>query len=158
MSVDTPALVVRAFQRDDAEQLLALMRALAEFEGYAHRFAVNEFELLRRGLGDDPQFEALVAERADRPGELLGMAVYHFVRYSADLRPDLMLKELYVAERARAMGVGHALMERLQQRARDAGSTRIKWLVLPDNERAKRFYSACGARHDRDWENWELAV
>lgn len=158
MSEPALSLMVRPWQRDDAAQLLTLMQGLAEFEGYARDFAVNEQELLRRGLGDVPQFEALVAEREELPGTLLGAAVYYFVPYTFDLRPDLVLKELYIAEHARSMGVGQALMARLKFRAVEAGSKRIKWLVLPDNHRAKRFYEACGAKHDRDWENWSMIV
>ncbi|HNP64258.1 MAG TPA: GNAT family N-acetyltransferase [Woeseiaceae bacterium] len=151
-------LVVRDFVEDDVSPLLELMLSLAEFEGYHEQFAVTESELRSRGLGDDPQFKALVAEYSGSPGKLAGMAVYYFVPYTFDLRPDLILKELFVADTVRSAGVGGALMQRLTSRARAANCRRIKWLVLPDNVRAKKFYTSLGAKHDSSWETWTMQL
>ena len=150
------ALVVRDFVNDDVSQLLELMVSLAEFEGYDQQFAVTEDALRSRGLGDRAEFKALVAEYSTSPGELIGMAVYYFIPFTYDLRPDLILKELFVADMARSAGVGEALMKRLLSRARAADCERIKWLVLPDNHRAKQFYAALGAERDSSWETWTM--
>ena len=148
--------VVRDFVESDVPQLLELMISLAEFEGYVDEFAVTEEVLRARGLGDNPEFKALVAEDAGNPGVLLGMAVYYFIPYTFDLRPDIVLKELFVAETARSSGVGEALMLQLASRAKAANCKRLKWLVLPENVRAKRFYAALGATHDASWEAWSM--
>ncbi len=156
MSRNSATVVVRNFVDADVPQLLELMRSLAEFEGYADEFAVTEEVIRDRGLGKDPEFNALVAEHSSDPGELLGVAVYHFIPYTFDLRPDMVLKELFVAEHARSSGVGAELMTELAARGRAANSKRIKWLVLPDNVRAKRFYAELGASHDSLWETWTM--
>ena len=41
----------------------------------------------------NPEFHALIAQ--DQLGEILGMAVYYIVPFTFDLKPDLVLKELY---------------------------------------------------------------
>lgn len=149
---------VRRFNGEDIPQLLQLMRELARFEDYLDDFAVTERDIAQRGLSDNRQFGLFVAEADDQPGELLGMAVYYLIPYTFDLSPDLVLKELYVAEHARGMGVGRALMSRIRKAAQHAGARRIRWLVLHSNDNAKRFYASLGARPDRKWENWQLAL
>jgi len=149
-------LEIREFRRDDASGLLALMRGLAEFEDYADEFAVTEGDLLIRGLSDDSEFTGLIAETDDK--QLVGMAVYYPIPYTHDLRPDFVLKELFVADEHRSTGVGQALMKRLVEIAKQQGCTRIKWLVLRNNHRAKKFYQALGAAHDEKWEPWLLKV
>ncbi len=156
MSAINRTVVVRDFVDDDVPQLLELMVSLAEFEGYADQFAVTEDVLRERGLCDNPEFSVLVAEDAGKPGELLGMAVYYLIPYTFDLCPDMVLKELFVAESSRSAGVGEALMQELAARGRAVNCRSIKWLVLPENLRAKKFYSALGATHDSHWEAWSM--
>ncbi len=143
---------VREFRRSDVGQLLALMRRLAEFERYSEDFAISEADLIERGLSECPQFTALVA--MDANGSALGMAVYHLIPYTYDLAPDMILKELFVAESSRGLGVGEALMGRLIKEAKRRGCRRIKWLVLTENVRAKSFYTRLGGVKDDKWENW----
>lgn len=147
--------VVRFNERDVA-QLLSLMRELAAYERYIDEFAVRAADLMERGLQEPPEFTALVAKTSE--DEVLGMAVYYVIPFTYDLSPDMVLKELFVAEYARGRGVGEALMARLTQDAQCLGCNRIKWLVLNENERAKAFYARMGGRKDTKWENWILAV
>ena len=151
-----PTFIIRNFEREDIPQLLELMIGLAEFEDYRDQFAVRERDLIDRGLGADPEFFAKVAVSED--GSLLGMAVYYLVPYTYDLRPDLVLKELFVHTEARGVGVGQALMNELVETARSNNCKRIKWLVVATNDPAKRFYEALGGRHDEKWELWQLQV
>jgi GNAT superfamily N-acetyltransferase len=132
------------------------MEGLAEFEDYIDEFCVTEKDLIERGLCDQPEFFAFVAEVPD--GTLVGMAVYYIIPYTYDLCPDMVLKELFVAPDMRGTGVGQALMGSLRQAAEAHGCNRIKWLVLSDNESAKRFYAGLGANRDRKWENWNLLL
>lgn len=154
--MNSPDLCVRHFQRDDIPQLLTMMKELAAFEGYLDAFAVTQSDLEERGLCREPQFRALVAEKPNKPGDLLGMAVFHFIPYTYDLTPDLVLKELYVRESARGFGAGKALIEQVRIEAVAAGCKRIKWLVLASNDRAKAFYQSLGGRRDDQWELWSL--
>lgn len=148
---------VRAFQSADIPQLLKLMRELAEFEGYLDQFKVTEADLSERGLSEQPDFYAWVATAADGD-QLIGMAVTYCIPWTFDLRPTLVLKELYVDAATRSGGVGKALMNAVIAQARDLDAGQIKWTVLPDNRAAQNFYQSLGAEADRSWENWQLAL
>lgn len=151
-------LQVRTAGAADAEALLALMRELARFEGYDEQFKVTAADLLVRGLEPkgQPEFVAFVAERPD--GALFGYAVVVETPFTFDLRPTVTLKELYVREAARGTGAGAALFERVLIHGRARGAGRLKWDVLPVNERARAFYRHAGGAPDADWERWILAL
>ncbi len=150
--------VIRTAGPADADALLALMRELAEFEGYAESLAVTPADLLARGLAPagEPQFTAFVAER---PGKgLLGYAVVVETPFTYDLRPTLTLKELYVRADARGTGAGTALFDQVLAHGRARGAGRLKWDVLPANEPARAFYRRAGGAPDHDWERWILPL
>lgn len=146
---------VRPFVESDVDELLELMRGLARFEGYIDDFRVTAEDLIRHGLGDEPRFEALVAEREERT-PLLGTAVVYRIPWTYDLRPTMVLKELYVASDARGLGVGRALMRAVARRAREIDCPRLNWTVLKSNVRGAEFYRGLGARLDPVWDSWGL--
>jgi GNAT superfamily N-acetyltransferase len=145
---------VRRATARDVEPLLASMRALAVFEGYDAEFRVTAEDLLVRGLGGHGprQFIALVAE--DDDGLLCGHAVLLITPFTFDLRPTLVLKELYVGERHRRKGVAEALLSGVHTEATVIGAGRIRWQVLPGNEAAQRLYRRWGGEPDTAWEAW----
>lgn len=110
--------VVRPFERRDVGKVLVLMRALAVFEGYDDKFRVTEADIVDHGLGPSPRFGVFVAEV---DGTIVGIAVHYLIPWTYDLKPVVALKELYVAEAARGMSVGHALVERLLDHATSIG-------------------------------------
>jgi ribosomal protein S18 acetylase RimI-like enzyme len=140
----------------DAPRLMALMRQLAEFEGYADRMTVTENDLIERGLGTPSlgQFSAIVAQ--SDLGELWGYAVVYSIPFTYDLQPTLVLKEFLVTESARGIGVGRSLFQHVTAHAQVNHCRLLKWDVLPSNERAKAFYRSCGGADNVDWENWVL--
>lgn len=147
---------VRKAVESDAAQLLELMKALASFEGYRDQFVVTEDDLIERGLGTNSsgQFVAFVAE--NELGELCGYAVTYGIPYTYDLKPTLVLKELFVTQNARGKDMGRALMDQVVAHAKTMRSARLKWDVLPCNERAKAFYRRFGGAPNADWEAWTL--
>ena len=147
---------IQSFQREHVPELLALMKGLAAFEDYRDAFAVEERDIIERGLAPEPEFYAKVAVSAEET--LLGMAVYYLIPYTYDLHPDLVLKELFVHPDARGMGIGQALMRDLVETATKNDCKRIKWLVLSTNEPAKHFYKTLGGQRDEKWELWQLQV
>ena len=145
--------MIRRARASDASELLSLMRGLARFEGYDDRFAVTVDALLERGFSPQrpPEFTAWVAEL---DGELVGYAVVYVIPYTFDLRPTVVLKELFIEAAARGRNFGHGLMNAVVEHARSINARLIRWQVLPDNTPAKNFYRQHGAAADADWENW----
>jgi len=85
----------KAVERDIAH-LLPLMRELAEFEKYAADFVVTGAVLREQGfVRSPPDFHCLITEDG---GELVGFLVYYFVPYTYRAKPNLIIKELYIAE------------------------------------------------------------
>jgi len=146
---------IRSFEKSDLAQLIELMQDLAAFEGYLEEFTVTESELESRGLCDDPEFYCLVAVQQ---GQVQGYLVYLRSEFTFNLKPNFVMKELFVAEPARGQRIGDELISALKQRAVAQGIGNINWLVLPQNHAAKRFYQRQGGAHDVSWEWWQLRV
>ncbi len=145
--------MIRRAAASDAPRLLSLMRELARFEGYDDRFAVTVEALLERGFSADrpPEFTAWVAELG---GELAGYAVIYVAPFTFDLRPTVVLKELFIKREARARNLGGGLMTAVIEHARSLNARLIRWQVLPDNVSAKMFYRRYGGAVDAEWESW----
>lgn len=157
--------MVRYAAIEDVTPLLNLMKQLALFEGYADQFKVTERDLLERGLAPissgrmSAQFTAIVVERDAIEGPtLLGYAVVYEIPFAFDLRPTIVLKELFVAQGSRCNGLGGALMQAALDHALARKCGRLKWDVLPNNEPAKAFYRRWGGQPVNDWESWHLAL
>ena len=97
---------VRFAIESDVPALLALMRGLAEFEGYADRFAVTEEVLVEQGFRrTPPDFECYVTDVGD--GTLTGMLAFYMIPFAFRAKPTFFVKELFVteSERVRIMDV-----------------------------------------------------
>lgn len=140
----------------DAAGLLALIRRLAAFEGWAANVTVTEAELVRRLVRPDPPFKAVVAETVD--GVLIGMATVFATDYAYAARPSLELEMLFVEDAWRTRGVGRAIMERVLAHARAGDYEEIEWNVLKTNQRAQEFYRSLGGRPQDRWQRWGMQV
>jgi GNAT superfamily N-acetyltransferase len=131
------------------------MRALAVFEKYDDAFAINEEVLREQGFRrSPPDFHCLVAEEND---QLVGLVVYHFVPFTYRAKPNLIVKELYVADEHRSKGIGELLMKAVAQEAAQAGCGMMKWWVAKWNHRSIQFYERLGAKIDRDWHELQMS-
>jgi GNAT superfamily N-acetyltransferase len=101
-----------------------------------------------------PDFHCLIAEQG---GELLGLLVYYFVPFTYRAKPNLIIKELYIAQPHRSRGVGKLLMQAVAREAEKAGCGMIKWWVATWNERGIEFYKRLGAHIDSDWHEFQLS-
>ncbi len=147
--------IVREFIHQDIPQLLEMMRALATFEGYIEDFVVDEQTLTEWGLGKNPKFHVFVAEQNS---ELLAYAACYEIPFTMDSRPTLVLKEMYALPKARGTGAAAATLQAVIGKANSIGAGRINWLVLPDNERAKNFYTKHGGKQDTNWHQWHILL
>src|SRR5947208_3420186 len=100
-------ITIRRAGPEDAETLLELIRALAEYEHLEPPDDEARARLLEHGFGPAPRFEAYLAEQ---DGAAIGYAIV-FETYSTFLaRPSLYLEDLFVRPEARRRGAGKQLL------------------------------------------------
>lgn len=145
--------IVRRATADDAETLLALIDALADYERLARPTADARERLIRDGFGPEPRFRALLG-LVD--GRAAGYAVcYH--TYSTFLaRPRMFLEDLFVLPDYRGRSVGSALFRAVARQALEDGCGRMEWMVLTWNRLAMDFYDRAGASPLSDWQPYRL--
>jgi GNAT superfamily N-acetyltransferase len=142
------SVVVREARREDAPAVVALIRALAEFERLPGPDDEAAARLVEHGFGARPCFETLVAES---DGAIVAYAIF-FTTYSTfRMRPTLFLEDVFVHPGARRRGIATALMEWLRALAVERGCGRFEWMVLEWNAGAQALYAKLGARRLDDW-------
>lgn len=121
----------------------ALAGVMAEMQGHYKVPCPPEAEI-RTGLASRPAgAELLVAEH---DGAVVGFAAFSAIYPGPGLRAGCVLKEIYVAEAARGLGAGKALLAELARLALGRGFGRIDWTAARDDERLLRFYESLGAK------------
>ena len=149
-------IIIRKAVESDSEKVWVLMRDLAVFEKYIDVFAITPEIVKESGFRKIvPDFYCIVAEDND---EIAGMLVYYFLPYTAQNRPAIYMKELYVDEKYRGLKIGEQLMDALKEEARISNCGVIKWTVAPWNEGGKKFYERLGAKENTEWINYEWSV
>jgi len=73
-------------------------------------------------------------------GKLAGIAHYLFHRSCWTPGDYCYLQDLFVAEHARKLGLGRALIEAVEEKARAAGASRVYWLTHESNATARALY------------------
>ena len=135
-----PTVTIRPAVEADAETILGFVRELAEFEREPHAVKSTVEDVRRNGWGEDPVFEALMAELDGVP---VGFALT-FRNYSTwEGRAGLFVEDLYVQPHARKHGVGRKLLAAVAQRAVERGCKRVDLNVLNWNP-ARGFYDRVG--------------
>lgn len=146
-------LVLRDAIPADAPVLLALIRALAEYEREPDAVETTAETLAAQLAAPQPPFAALLAEE---DGVVLGFAL-HFPTYSTWRgRVGVHLEDLFVVPEARGRGIGFALLAALARHAVDVGAARLEWSVLDWNRPAIDFYERLGAQPLSEWTTYRL--
>ena len=87
---------------------------------------------------------------AERDGTVMGFATLTPVLYGGAYQWLLFLKDLYVTEQARGLGIGRALLVAMARIAVEQNYCRIDWTTDASNEGAQRLYDRLGVpRHDK---------
>ncbi len=150
-------LHVRSARPDDAPLILALIRALAEYERAPDAVVATEATLMQHlfgdGIGRGPVAECLIGEV---DGEAMGFALYFHNFSTWRGAPGLYLEDLFVRPEARRKGLGRALLAALARTAVARGCHRFEWCVLDWNEPAIAFYRALGATPLDAWTIYRL--
>lgn len=146
-------LVIRRAEAGDADTLLGLIEALADYEKLDPPDAEACARLRRDGWGDKPRYEAWLAY-------MDGMAVGYtilFETYSTFLaQPTLYLEDFFVLPDYRKLGIGYALFHRMTQLVLERDCGRMEWVCLDWNRAGLDFYARVGARHMTEWCTFRL--
>ena len=110
------------------------------------KLAEDHFEGLNELLRTHPTIFAFLAR--DEAGEAIGYALCHFTITSFSAGRAANVHDVFVAEGTRGKGVGRALMERFEAKARHEGCRKITLEVSHDNKRAQGLYEALGFGDD----------
>lgn len=142
------ALEIRPVTRADVGPLLALVRALADYERLAHLVVADEDRLAEELFGPRPVIEAVIGWAGS---EAAAFALY-FENYSSFLgRRGIYLEDLFVQPAHRGKGYGKALLLAVARIAHQRGAGRFEWMALDWNTPAIDFYKSLGATEMREW-------
>jgi GNAT superfamily N-acetyltransferase len=137
-----PMLEIRSVWESELGELLALLKAKAEFDGCPESLRATIPSLRNAIFAETPMAHALVAVEE---GVLVGMATYFSIFSTFIVKPGLWLDDLYVYESHRGRGIGKLLIEQLCTIAENNGCGRVDWLVSHYNARGQKFYERIGA-------------
>ncbi len=153
MSSEVSEINVRRAGPEDAETLIDLICALADFEELPRPDEAARTRLIEHGFGPQPKFEVFLAEVG---GQAVGYTI-SFETYSTFLaRPTFFLEDLFVLPDYRKVGAGLALFKNCVAEARRRECGRMEWMVLDWNENAIRFYERLGAKRLAEWLPYRL--
>ena len=154
MSADEyQSIRLRPARREDAGEIVAMVRELAEFEREPlTSVKITEADILRDCFGEPRHCEVLIAERE---GRIAGFALY-FHNYSTWLgRAGIYLEDVFVRDWALGSGVGRLLMAGLARIAKERGCARLDLWVLHWNP-ARAFYEKLGMIDMSEWRPYRL--
>ncbi|MGI8907057.1 MAG: GNAT family N-acetyltransferase [Candidatus Sumerlaeaceae bacterium] len=147
-------VIIRKAQPADADVMLALIVALAEYEKIEPPDEPARHRLVRDAFSDKPRFEVLLAETAEHTA--IGYAFILETYSSFKALPTLYLEDIFVLPEKRGAGAGFALFREVVREARRRGCSRVDFQVLRWNTLAQDFYARLGAVHLEDWWPYRL--
>jgi GNAT superfamily N-acetyltransferase len=136
-------LVIREAAASDAALIVEMIRELADFERELDHVDITPDDLVRDGFGENPSFQAFVAEWDGQPAAYI---LYFFTYSTWAGRPTLFVEDLFVRARFRGQGIGTALLKRMAAIACERKCYGMRWEVLNWNSAAIDFYHALGAK------------
>lgn len=130
------ALEIRDAQSADKQAWLPLWQGYQDF--YQKTLAQEMTDLTWARIFDPD--EQIFCKMACVDGRLVGFATYLFHRSTFEPESCCYLEDLFVAEDARGTGAAQALIQGVEQAARERGSGRLYWVTDAENERAQKAY------------------
>jgi len=139
---------VRLAVADDCEDIVRLIKELAEFEKMQDQVHMTAEKFRQDGFGKHSYFQCLVAESVHSEpstrSPLVGYALF-FDRYSTWEGRCIFLEDLYVSPACRQRGIGWTLFKGVVKIAHDEGYHRVEFNVLAWNAPALAFYKKSNA-------------
>lgn len=149
------SIEVRHLKEAEIDSALELMKGLAVFEDYIGTFAITKEIIKEKMFGKNPKAYCLVATVG---GKIGGILVYFYQNYTAQNKPYMHMKELFIKEEFRGQKLGTKLIAKAKEIAKEKGCWSIKWTVADWNTKAKEFYKKQGAEEDRVWLNYAIKI
>jgi len=130
------AILIRPVGEDEREAWDPLWAGYLSFYKTALTRDVSDLAWTRFHDPDEPMF----ALGGYVDGRLAGFAHYMFHRSTWATHRYCYLEDLFVAETARGLGLGRALIEAVYEKAGAANASRVYWLTQSDNAQARLLY------------------
>ena len=147
------ALTIRPAEPDDVPTIVALIRALADYERLLHEARATEEDLAAALFAPAPRVFCDIA-RLD--GEPVGFALWFYTFSTFVGRHGIWLEDLFVQPDKRGFGIGKALLTGLAARCVAENLGRLEWSVLDWNAPSIAFYESLGAGPMSDWTTYRL--
>ena len=146
-------LGIRPATRQDAAQVFAFIRDLAEYEKLLDDVIATPEDIERALFAPQPRVFCDIAEWDGKPA---GFALWFYNFSTFRGRHGIYLEDLFVKPAFRGHGIGKALLVGLAQRAVREGCARVEWSVLDWNEPSINFYKSLGAVPMDEWTIFRL--
>lgn len=137
----TAACIIREARAGDLDALVELLGLLFALESDFAPDAARQRRGLSQLMTQGRNRLVLVAELS---GNVVGMATAQVLVSTAEGGPALLLEDVVVRPEARGLGLGRALLTRLEDWGLALGATRLQLLADKHNAPAHDFYRACG--------------
>ncbi len=154
-------ITIRKAVKEDCTRMMELIHELAVYEKEPEAVTVSFDHFVQSGFGDNPVWEAIVAEISPSPAEegraeVVGFALW-YIRYSTWKGQRLYLEDFLVSEKLRGHGIGKLLFDKLLEECKEKGYISMAWQVLDWNEPAINFYKKYPNVHiDKGWLNCSI--
>ena len=146
-----PSGFIRSARPGDVDEILAMVRELAEYERLADQAVATPAQFHAALFGASPAVYAFVVDDDPDAGTLAGFAIY-FLNFSTWLGVHgLYLEDLYVRPQFRGRGFGKRLLATMARVCVDEGYGRFEWWVLDWNVDALAVYESIGAVPMDEW-------
>ena len=148
-------LRVRYAMESDAQALLTLVDALADYERLERPTPEARERLVQDMFGPKKRIDALLAFTDGNP---VGYALILETYSSFLAKPTLYLEDLFVLPEYRGRKAGYALFEEVRQEAVRRGCGRMEWTVLDWNQLAIDFYRRLGGEQKKEWQLFRITL
>jgi len=137
-----PDIVIRPVGADERAAWEPLWKGYLDFYKTSVPKEVYDITWARLHNPDEPM--GLLGAYVD--SKLLGIVHYLYHRSCWTIGNYCYLQDLYVAEGARKLGLGRALIEAVYTKARTEGASRVHWLTHETNATARALYDTLADR------------
>ena len=136
------SIVIRPLRLDERADWEPLWKGYLDF--YKTTVPKETYDTTWARLHDPAEPMGLLGAFAD--GKLLGIVHFLYHRSCWTVGNYCYLQDLFVAESARKLGLGRALIEAVYREAKAAGASRVHWLTHETNTTARALYDTLADR------------